>query len=169
MVKISIIAAIGKNRELGRGGRLLWHIDEDLKRFRQLTEGHVVVMGRKTFDSLPDHARPLPNRINIVVSKSLSKTSYIGRTLSGVMVVGSVEEALVKARELEKKEIFIIGGSQIYVQTINLAHKLYLTVVEGTYKADVFFPDYSLFNKKIIAIKKTSDGYQYEFIELEKN
>src|SRR3989338_3531079 len=112
MVKISMIAAIGKNRELGEGNKLIWHISSDLKRFKQLTMGHPVIMGRKTFESIN---RLLPNRINIIVTRDPDFT------VEGAIVVNSVEEAIKKARNTQniiihhsfggQGEIFIIGGA----------------------------------------------------------
>lgn len=144
---ISIIAAIGKNRELGKDNKLLWHIPEDMKRFKDLTTGQVVIMGRKTFESLPQKFRPLPNRINIVVTRNNNwKTT-------GCHTVNSIEEAVIKAKEFNKK-IFIIGGASIYEQGIKFADRLYLTLVNKEYPdADAFFPDYFGFRKKIFEEK----------------
>lgn len=155
---ISLIAAIGENRELGKNNQLLWHIPEDLKRFRKITKGHVVIMGRKTFESI---GKPLPKRTNIIITKD--KTYH-----PPVIVCHSVIEAIEVAKRKEKEEIFIIGGGQIYHQTIPFADRLYLTIVEGTFAADTFFPDYSQFKKKIFAEKRKSAGYQYQFLILEK-
>jgi dihydrofolate reductase len=154
---ISIIAAIGKNRELGKDNRLLWHISEDLKRFKRITAGHPVIMGRKTFESL---GKPLAGRINIIITRDESYTA------KGSLVCHSLVEAVSKAKEIEREEIFIIGGGQIYNQAINIADKLYLTIVDGEYEADTFFPDYSSFKKVVYEEKRQSGGYMYRFIEL---
>ncbi len=155
---ISIIAAIAeKNRAIGKDNKLLWHIPEDLKHFKNLTAGHVVIMGQKTFESL---GKPLPNRANIVISNDPEFNP------SGVVVARSIEESVAKAQEIEKEEIFICGGGSIYEQFMPLADKLYLTLVAGDFEGDVLFPDYSEF-KKIIKEEKSSDGkYNYKFIEL---
>lgn len=164
-MKISIIAAIGKNRELGKNNKLLWHIPEDFKRFKALTSGHPIIMGRKTWDSLP--LKPLPNRTNIVISRN--PVSSARRRLAEP--AGSVEEALREAQgKPGSEEVFIIGGGQIYKQAIKegLVDKLYLTIVDGDFDADTFFPDYSEFKK--VASKEEHDNgeYKYKFLELEK-
>ncbi|PJC82534.1 hypothetical protein CO006_03210, partial [Candidatus Roizmanbacteria bacterium CG_4_8_14_3_um_filter_35_14] len=123
---INIIAAIGKNRELGKDNKLLWHIPEDFKRFKKITEGQVVIMGRKTFESL---GRPLPNRINIVVTRNRAWTPL------GCLASNSIEEAIEKAkRNLPAgRQVFIIGGGEIYRQGMKYADKLYLTLVDKDY------------------------------------
>ena len=159
---ISIIAAIGKSRELGKDNKLLWHISDDLKRFKKLTLGKVVIMGRKTFDSLPEKSRPLHNRINIIITKNRAYTPV------GCTVCHSIEEAINKAKEF-KKEIFIIGGASIYQQGIKYTDKLYLTVIDKEFpEADAFFPDYSDFKKVIKEEKKFDGKFTYKFIDLEK-
>lgn len=159
---ISIIAAIGKNRELGKNNKLLWHISEDFKRFKTLTSGHIVIMGRKTYKSLDEKYCPLPNRINIVVTRNRAWTPL------GCLVTHSIEEAIEKAKEFNK-EIFIIGGAQIYNLGIKYANKLYLTLVDKKYpEADVFFPDYSEFKKIIFEENHTSGEIQFKFMDLTK-
>jgi dihydrofolate reductase len=129
---ISIIAAIGENRELGKDNNLLWHLPNDMKRFKNLTTGHTVIMGRKTFESLPKGA--LPNRKNVVITKN-KDACY-----DNCLVYNSLEEAI---RDLdETDELFIIGGASIYGQSIKYADKLYITSVHHTFKnADTFFPE----------------------------
>lgn len=156
---ISIIAAIGENRELGKGNKLLWHIPEDMKRFREITSGHPVIMGRTTFESI---GRPLPDRINIVITRNANFH------VSGCIVCHSLEEAVETASKKDRQEIFIIGGGQVYKQAIKTADKLYLTIVEGEYPADTYFPDYS-HTWKVVYEKKSSDGkHEYTFRELER-
>ncbi len=126
-MSISIIAAIGKKNELGKGNQLLWHLPDDLKHFKELTSGHTVVMGRKTFESI---GKPLPNRRNIVITRD---TNY---KQDGVQVVHSIEEI-----EKGDEEIFVIGGGEIYKQALPFADKLYITEVNAEEKdADTFFP-----------------------------
>lgn len=165
-MKVSIVAAIGKNRELGKDGKIPWHISEDFKRLRTLTSGHSIIMGRKTWESLP--AKPLPNRTNIVITRnpefSLAR-SHLAK------LAGSLEEALRQAQgKPGNEEVFIIGGGQIYEQAIEkgLVNKLYLTLVDGNFEADTFFPDYSDFKKVISEKEGESEGYKYKFLELEK-
>src|SRR3989344_5316774 len=172
--KISIIAAVGENMELGKGGKLLWQIPEDIKRFKKLTEGHVVIMGRKTFESI---GRPLPNRINIIVTNNPKFNEYVSiNQLIDTFVAHSLKEAIEMAKKKEShfakasrdREIFVIGGGQIYQQAMKYADKLYLTIVKGNFEADTFFPDYSQFNK-VMYKKETKDkNYNYTSLELEK-
>lgn len=156
--QISIIAAIGSNRELGKDNKLLWNIPEDLKRFRKLTMGHPVIMGRKTFESI---GKSLPNRANIIITRDKNYQ------IVGCLIAHSLEEAINMAKEKDKKEIFIIGGGQIYEQAISIADKLYLTVVEGNYNADTFFPDYSQFKKVVFRKESQYQQYHCTFLELE--
>ena len=130
---ISIIAAIGINRELGKDNQLLWYLSQDLKRFKAITQGHPVIMGRKTFESI---GRPLPKRTNVVIS---SQENY---QPEGVTVVTSLMEALILAPELDDEEVFIIGGGQVYADSLGYADRLYLTLVDGEVEADTFFPEY---------------------------
>lgn len=162
-MKISMIAAIASgNRALGLNGRLIYHIPEDLKRFKKITSGHPIIMGRKTFESI---GHPLPNRTNIVISRDPDYSS------EGIIVVHSLEEALRPFDRLRAQgddEVFVIGGGQIYQEAIGLADKLYLTVVEGNPQADTFFPDYSEFKKVVFEEAHESDGLKYKFLDLER-
>ena len=131
---LSIIACISKkHRAIGYQNRLLYHIKSDMTRFRELTTGHTIIMGRKTFESLPNGA--LPNRHNIVISKTREQ-------IAGCEVFGSLEEALEARKEAAEDECFIIGGASIYEQALPFADKLYLTIVEKEPEhADTFFPE----------------------------
>ena len=128
---ISIIVAVARNGVIGGGNTLLWHISEDLKRFKALTTGHHVVMGRKTFESL---GRPLPNRTNVVVTRQHIE-------IPGCTVAGSLEEAL--ALFPAQEEVFVTGGGQIYAQALPLADRIYLTTVMRDYEGDTRFPDWN--------------------------
>lgn len=129
---LSIIAAVAKNGIIGKEGGLPWYLPEDLKRFKTLTTGTVVVMGRKTWESLPENVRPLPKRTNVVVTR---QPGY--RVPSGVYVFPSLEEALVAFRD---RDVMIIGGGDIYAQAMPLADALYITHIEEDVEGDVFFP-----------------------------
>lgn len=157
--KICLVAAVGTNRELGKDNKLLWHIPEDLNHFKEITSGHAVIMGRKTYESI---GRLLPSRVNIIVTRDATYT------VAGAHICYSFEEAVKTAKKNEKEEIMVIGGGQIFEQALPLAHKLYLTVVDGTFDADVYFPDYSLFTKVLSEQKRESEGYMYAFLELQK-
>lgn len=126
---LSIIVAVARNGVIGDRNQLLWHISEDLRRFKAITSGHTVVMGRKTFESL---GRPLPNRRNIVVSRQTDLA------IPGCEVARSLGEAVAIARN--EDEVFIIGGGQIYEQALPLASRIYLTVVDADYEGDTHFP-----------------------------
>ena len=167
--RVSIVAAIGKNRELGRGGGLLWHIPDDLKRFKRLTLGHPVIMGRKTWDSLPEQFRPLPGRSNIVVTRDPAILARTTLATGDVVTASSIEEALRQAAEVDKEEIFIIGGAQVYEAALHHADRLYLTLVDDTKEADAYFPPYEhLFTKKLAEEVREYEGLKYSWIDLEK-
>ncbi|MBI5406025.1 dihydrofolate reductase [Candidatus Kaiserbacteria bacterium] len=135
--RISLIAAIGKNRELGKSGQLLWHLPEDMRRFKELTMGHPVIMGRKTWESLPEKFRPLSNRTNIVVTR---RADY---KASGAVVVDSLEVArAAAARAPGSDEMFVIGGGELYAAALPYANRVYLTLVDDEADADTFFPPY---------------------------
>jgi dihydrofolate reductase len=127
---ITIIVAMGKNREIGADNQLLWHLPKDLKHFKELTSGHPIIMGRKTYESI---GKPLPNRTNIVISR---KNDWFEE---GILIVGSIKEALKFAKKIDEN-VFIIGGGTIYEQTIDLADQLEVTLVDAELKADTFFP-----------------------------
>lgn len=133
---ISIIVAIGRNNEIGRDNGMLAHLPADLRYFKETTRGHTVIMGRKTFESLPKGA--LPNRRNIVISRNPHLVC------EGAEVVSSLDMALIRCRD--ESEAFIIGGGEIYAQVLPIADKLYLTHIQADFpQAEVFFPtiDYS--------------------------
>lgn len=132
-MNIYLIAAIANNRAIGNKGQLLYHIREDMQRFKQLTTGHTIIMGRKTFESLPKGA--LPNRRNIVLTHS-------DQTFEGCDTYHSLQEALQHCAEHE--DVYIIGGESIYKETLPLASKLYLTFIDDTpLEADAYFPPFS--------------------------
>ena len=128
---ISIIVAIARNGVIGNGNALIWRIAEDLRRFKALTTGHPVIMGRKTYDSI---GRPLPNRTNVVVTR---RKDY---RPEGCLVAGSLEQAVGLFDQSE--EIFIIGGAQIYAQAMPMADRLYLTEIDSDYEGDTRFPEW---------------------------
>lgn len=156
---LSIIAAIGENRELGKGNKLLWNIPEDMKWFREKTNGHPVIMGRKTYESI---GRPLPKRDNIVITRDRTWEA------AGVFVKYSLDEAVDFARSRDSGEIFVIGGGQIYAQAIEYADRLYLTKIHKSFPdADAFFPEYSnQFAKDVFRKESKDDNFEYEFLIL---
>ena len=131
---ISMIAAVGKNLELGKNNDLIWHFKEDMKFFKETTMGHPVIMGRKTFESLP---KALPGRKNIVISANPEYKA------DGVEVVTSVEDA-IKLAETENTDAFVIGGGRIYAELLPYADNLYLTEINAECPdADTYFPDFN--------------------------
>lgn len=128
---ISLIAAQDRRRGIGKDNRLPWRLSADLKRFRELTLGHHLIVGRKTFESI---GKPLPGRTTIIV------TRQAGFKAEGCFVVNSVDAALALARERKELEVFVIGGAEIYAQTLKQADRLYLTLVDAEVEADTFFP-----------------------------
>lgn len=128
--ELTIIAAASNNNVIGNNNKLIWHIPKDLMRFKELTLNHAVIMGRKTFESLPN---PLPNRLNIVVTRN---TNY---NHDGIIVCKSIDKALTHCKN--DSQPFIIGGGEIYSQTIELVDKIELTRVYRDYKGDAFFPE----------------------------
>ena len=156
---ISIICAIGKNRGIGKNNKLLWHIPEDLRHFKKITTGSVVVMGGKTFESI---GKPLPNRTNIVVTRDKELKA------EGCLLKYSLEDIIEEAKTYKDKEIFIIGGGEIYKQSIAHADKLYLTIVDEETEADTFFPDYSEFKNTISEEEHELNGLKFKFVELTK-
>lgn len=164
MHRINLIAAIGaKTRALGKNGDLLYKIPDDLARFRRITKGHPVVMGRKTWESLPETFRPLPERANIVI------TRQEGYEAPGAAVVPSIEKALEIARDSAKsEEVFIIGGGEVYTLALPFADRLYLTLVEDDAEGDVFFPEYPHFTKEIEREHYPEESPAYSYITLER-
>lgn len=155
---IRLIVAISTNRCIGKNNTLVWKLPSDLKRFKQITSGHTVVMGRKTFQSI---GKPLPNRRNIIITRDL------GFGAEGCEVVNSIEEALL----LSSEDCFIIGGSEIYKQTIDLADKIYLTLVHEEFDGDSFFPEIpnnfrEVYREDFRADEK--NNYNYSFIDYER-
>ena len=154
---LSIIACISQtNRAIGYQNRLLYHIKSDLTRFRELTTGHTIIMGRKTYESLPNGA--LPHRRNIVVSRSMQE-------MEGCEVYPNLDAAL-KAAEGKTEETFIIGGESIYRQSLPAAHKLYLTVVDDApQQADAFFPEINPEEWELIEKEmRNENGLSFSFL-----
>ncbi len=130
---ITVIAAVAENNALGKDNQLLWHLPDDFKRFKNVTSGHYIIMGRKTFESFP---KPLPNRTHVIISR---QKKY---TVENCIVVDSLQKAIAICPKDE--ELFIIGGGEIYTQSIEIADKLDITRVHHTFDADTFFPEIDL-------------------------
>lgn len=155
---IKIIAAIGKNNELGKNNNLIWHLPEDLKFFKAQTTGKTVAMGKNTFNSLP---KKLPNRSHIVLADS----EDFNKDTSDVKVIFNVNEFVMEClREAEKDDVFIIGGASVYNLFINFADELYLTEINATSDADVYFPKFDArdFEKEVLGVGQEGE-IQYTF------
>lgn len=139
---ISLIAALTENRVIGKNNNLPWHLPDDMKYFMQTTKGHHVIMGRKNYESIPEKFRPLPNRTNIVLTRQKNFRA------PGCIVVNSIEEALKIAKNNQEKEVFIIGGADIYNQGFAETTKMYLTEIKATLQGDTFFPEFDKTNWK---------------------
>ncbi len=156
--RVTIIAAIDENQVLGKDNQLIWHLPDDLKRFKRLTTGHAIIMGRKTFESLP---KALPNRQNIVVTRNLDYSS------EGITVCHSIEAAIESAKDDEQP--FIIGGAQIYEQGLKFASIIEVTKIHTQFEGDVFFPkiDYKEWSEVKRQIMEHTD-FDYSFITYKK-
>jgi dihydrofolate reductase len=153
---------MAKNRVIGAENKLPWSIPEDLKRFREITTGHPIVMGRKTYDSI---GRPLPKRTNIVITRDASVR------LDGCEMAGSVEEAVELASREDvpgREEVMIIGGGEIYRQSLRLADRLYLTLIGHDVAGDAYFPEFAWSDYREIAREPRTEPFAYDFLVLDR-
>ena len=148
-MKLVLIAAIARNRVIGKNGKLPWHIPEDLKRFKQLTTGHTVVMGRNTFDSL---SKPLSGRVNIVITS---------KCINGVRTYPSLEYALQALKN--EVEVFVIGGSRIFADALKYADELRLTLVDQDPAGDTYFPPYEDYVKNNFQLMQEEYNLGFSF------
>jgi dihydrofolate reductase len=156
--RVALIAAVARNGAIGRDNQLLWHEPADQRHFRATTQGHAVVMGRKTWDSLPPRFRPLPNRRNLVLSRQL------GLQLPGAEVFAALPAALQALQGADR--VFIIGGGALYAQALPLADELVLTEIDADLPGDVFFPafDHSQWQADAGPVAQAADGSSYRFV-----
>ena len=131
---LKILVAFDENRVIGKNNALIWHLPADLKRFKALTTGHVIIMGRKTYESI---GRPLPNRTTVVISRQQDLK------IEGVILAHSVEEAILKAKSISRDDIFIVGGAEIYQLSLPLADQILVTQLHDIFEGDAFFPEIS--------------------------
>jgi dihydrofolate reductase len=148
---INIIVATSENNVIGRGNDIPWYIPEDLEHFKKLTTGNTVIMGRKTYESLPKEYRPLPNRVNIVITRDKNYQA------KGCLVVNNLEDALRKADN--NREIFIIGGGQIYREGLKFADRIYLTKIHKNISGDTYFPKLNKFWKLVDEEEKSGFSF----------
>lgn len=165
-MNISIIVAVADNNVIGKDNALIWHLPADMKYFKEKTTGHCIITGRKNYESIPEKFRPLPNRTNIIITRQKNYHA------PGTIVVGSVEEAVEKAKQTGDNEIFIIGGAEIFKQTLYLVNKIYLTYIYHSFEGNVFFPELDLRQwTETIRIKGVVDEknkYPHDFVILER-
>ena len=157
--KIIAIAAMDTKRVIGNKGKLCWHLPQDMKRFSELTKGHTVIMGRKTYDSLPEKFKPLPNRKNIVISQSLKnipKHPEVSVCNSFLKALREIENGVI---EMQGSIIWVIGGEQIYRASLQHWEEVYLTIVKGEHQGDVFFPDFE--SDFIESTREDREGFSY--------
>lgn len=164
MPKISLVVATDSKGGIGKDNKIPWYLPEDIKRFKHLTMGHPVIMGRKTFESIISYIKkPLPGRTNIVI------TNNPDFTYDGVIVCRSLNEAIIEAEKVDNEEIFIGGGAQIFDSVVERADRLYLTLIDGDFGADTFFYHANKFTKVISKEEKQFEDLKYTFLTLEKD
>lgn len=169
-MELSLIVAIAANNVIGGDNKLLWHLPADLKYFKNLTTGNIIIMGRKTYDSI---GKPLPNRENIVISRDKNMI------IEGCYVVDSLDNAIDTAQKINQnesinsqKKVYIIGGEQIYKLAMNIAQKLYITELDCIFEGDAFFSkiDYNIWKEvsREKHFKDTKNNHDYEFVVYER-
>jgi dihydrofolate reductase len=156
---LKILVAFDENRVIGKNNTLIWHLPADLKRFKSLTTGHVIIMGRKTFESI---GKPLPNRTTIVISRQADLQ------IEGVIIAHSVEEAILKAKSISREDIFIVGGAEIYTLSLALADQILVTQLHDIFEGDAYFPEIPMetfeVTEKERGITDEKNAYQYSYI-----
>lgn len=160
---IKILVACDENRVIGKDNQLIWHLPADLKRFKSLTTGHVILMGRKTYESI---GKPLPNRTTIVITRQVDFQA------EGTITAHSVEEAILKAKSLTREDIFIVGGAEIYSLSLALADQLLVTQLHDIFEGDAFFPEISADTWEIVdrerGVTDEKNPFQYSYITYQK-
>lgn len=157
-MKLAIVAAVARDGVIGRGNRIPWRLPEDMAHFRELTTGHPVVMGRRTWESLPDSFRPLPDRRNVVVTRNPDWTA------EGAERVGSLEEALALLEG--EPQVFVIGGAELYTSALPRADELLLTEIDADIDGDVYFPHWEQAEFEEVARDRrtAADGTPFAFV-----
>lgn len=153
-MKLILIAALNRQRIIGRDGKLPWHISDDLKRFKQLTTGHAVLMGRKTYESM---GKPLPNRRNVVLSS---------KKIPGIETYPTIADAFDALRDAEK--VFVIGGGELFAQLLDDAEEMYLTLVDEDVEGDTFFPPYEHMVGTVFELVKKEPHEGFTFLDYKK-
>ena len=163
---ISLIAAVADNRVIGKDNKLVWDLPRDMKYFMDTTSNHFILTGRKNYESIPPKFRPLKNRTNVIITR---QNDY---EAEGTIIVHSLEEALELARNEGEEEVFVIGGGEIFEQSIDLADRLYITEVKSEFNGDTVFPEYNPADwKEISRVENLPDDnhkYAFDFVVLER-
>ncbi|MEN9729513.1 MAG: Dihydrofolate reductase [Bacteroidota bacterium] len=156
---LKILVAFDENRVIGKNNTLIWHLPADLKRFKALTTGHVIIMGRKTFESI---GKPLPNRTSIVISRQPDLQ------IEGAIIAHSVEEAILKAKSITREDIYIVGGAEIYALSLPLADQILVTQLHDIFEGDAYFPEIPAeifeITEKERGITDEKNAYQYSYL-----
>jgi len=160
-MKVSLIVAMDKNRGIGKNNDLMWHLPNDMRFFKETTVNHIVVMGRKNYDSIPEKYRPLPNRRNVILTRN---SNFKAKDCD---VFNSLDDALGAYEYGSEKTIFIIGGGQIYALALaqEVVDEMYITYVDGDYDADTFFPEFdeSKWRKELVLKQEKDDRHKNSF------
>jgi len=160
-MKVSLIVAMDKNRGIGKNNDLMWHLPNDMRFFKDTTVNHIVVMGRKNYDSIPEKYRPLPNRRNVILTRN---SNFKAKDCD---VFNSLDDALGAYEYGSEKTIFIIGGGQIYALALaqEVVDEMYITYVDGDYDADTFFPEFdeSRWRKELVLKQEKDDRHKNSF------
>jgi dihydrofolate reductase len=156
---LKILVAFDENRVIGKNNTLIWHLPADLKRFKTITTGHVIIMGRKTFESI---GKPLPNRTSIVISRQADLQ------IEGAIIAHSVEEAILKAKSITREDIYIVGGAEIYALSLPLADQILVTQLHDIFEGDAYFPEIPAeifeITEKERGITDEKNAYQYSYL-----
>jgi dihydrofolate reductase len=160
---IKILVAFDENRVIGKNNALIWHLPADLQRFKTLTTGHVIIMGRKTYESI---GRPLPNRTTIAITRQETFNP------EGILVSHSLEEAILKAKSISREDIYIVGGAEIYQMSLAVADQILVTQLHDIFDGDTYFPEIPLDTWEIVTREKgitdEKNKLQYSFLTYQK-
>ena len=161
MTQVSLIVAMDKNHGIGKNNDLMWHLPRDMKFFKSTTENHVVIMGRKNYDSIPEKYRPLSSRENVIITRNPDFKA------SGCLTFLSLEDALKHFEGEQNREIFIIGGGEIYKLSMSMdcVYKMYITHVNGTFDADTFFPEFDKndWETELLMVQDIDENHLFAF------
>ena len=160
---IKILVAFDENRVIGKDNALIWHLPADLQRFKALTTGHVIIMGRKTYESI---GKPLPNRTTIAITR---QTEF---NPAGIITVNSLDEAILKAKSISREDIYIVGGAEIYQMSLAVADQILVTQLHDIFDGDTYFPEIPADTWEVVArergITDEKNTFQYSFLTYQR-